>query len=106
MTTFTRSQAIDSVLTDAVTSGALPHVVAVAADQDGIVYEGAAGPRAPDEEGSVDIDTPFRIMSMTKAVVTVAALQLAEERKLDIDAPVEEYCPEFAEIQLLECIDD
>jgi methyl acetate hydrolase len=106
MTTSTRSQAIDTVLADAVVSGALPHVVAVAADRDGIVYEGAAGPRAPGEDGSVDIDTPFRIMSMTKPVVTVAALQLAEERKLDIDAPVEEYCPEFAEIGLLERIED
>ena len=43
-------------------------------------------------------DTPLRIMSMTKLVVTVAALQLAEQRKLDLDAPVEEYCPEFAEL--------
>ena len=43
---------------------------------------------------------------MTKPVVTVAALQLAEQRKLDIDAPVEEYCPEFASIGLLERIED
>jgi CubicO group peptidase (beta-lactamase class C family) len=105
MTTSTRSQAIDGVLAEAVASGAVPHVVAVAADDDGIVYEGASGPRAPGEDGRIDIDTPFRIMSMTKPVVTVAALQLAEQRKLDIDAPVEEYCPEFAQIQLLERID-
>jgi CubicO group peptidase (beta-lactamase class C family) len=45
-------------------------------------------------------------MSMTKPVVTVSALQLAEQRKLDIDAPVEEYCPEFAAIGLLERIED
>ncbi|MGZ4177626.1 MAG: serine hydrolase domain-containing protein [Solirubrobacteraceae bacterium] len=106
MTTSTRSQAIDDVLAQAVTSGALPQVVAIAADRDGIVYEGAAGARAPGEDGTVDIDTPFRIMSMTKPVVTVAALQLAEQYKLDIDAPVEEYCPEFAEIPLLERIED
>jgi CubicO group peptidase (beta-lactamase class C family) len=57
MTTSTSSQTMDTVLSDAVTSGAVPHVVAVAADRDGIVYEGASGPRAPGEDGSVDIDT-------------------------------------------------
>jgi methyl acetate hydrolase len=113
MTTSTSCAAIDDVLARAVASGAVPHVVAVAADRDGIVYEGAAGPprsRSADSEGEgegvVDIDTPLRIMSMTKPVVTVTALQLAEQYKLDVDAPVEEYCPEFSEIQLLERIED
>ena len=106
MSTSTRSQAIDAVLADAVSAGAVPNVVAVAADRDDVIYQGAAGPRAPGEEATVNGDTPLRIMSMTKPVVTVAALHLAEQRKLDIDAPVEEYCPEFAAIGLLERIDD
>ena len=42
------ASAIDRVLSDAVASGAVPHVAAVVADRDGIVYEGAAGPRAVD----------------------------------------------------------
>ncbi len=90
----------------AVASDAVPLAVAVAADRDGVIYEGASGPRAPGEAGTVDADTPLRIMSMTKPVVTVAALQLAEQRKLDIDAPVEEDCPEFARLELLERIAD
>ncbi len=106
MSTSTRSQAIDAVLADAVAAGAVPNVVAVAADRDGVIYEGASGTRAPGEDTAVDADTPVRIMSMTKPVVTVAALHLAEQRKLDIDAPVEEYCPEFAAIGLLERIED
>ncbi|MFZ1994240.1 MAG: serine hydrolase domain-containing protein [Solirubrobacteraceae bacterium] len=106
MSTSTRSRAIDAVLADAVASGAVPNVVAVAADRDGVIYEGAAGPRAPGQDRTVDVDTPLRIMSMTKPVVTVTALRLAEQRKLDIEAPVEEYCPEFAAIGLLERIDD
>jgi methyl acetate hydrolase len=106
MSTSTRCRAIDAVLGDAVASGAVPNVVAVAADREGVIYEGAAGPRTPGEDSTVDADTPLRIMSMTKPVVTVAALQLSEQRKLDIDAPVEEYCPEFAAIGLLERIED
>ena len=106
MTTSTRSQAIDAVLAEAVASGEVPAVVAVAADRDGVIYEGAAGPRAPGEEATVDADTPLRIMSMTKPVVTVAALVLAEQCKIDIDAPVEEYCPEFAALGVLDRIED
>ena len=97
--------AIDEVLEQAVDSGAVPNVVAIAADRDGIIYEGGAGPRAPGESGTVDADTRFRIMSMTKMVATVAALQLAEQSKLDLDAPVEEYCPDFAQVQVLERVD-
>jgi len=106
MSTSTRSQAIDAVLADAVSSGAVPNVVAIAADRDGVIYEGGVGPRAPGEDTTVGADTPLRIMSMTKPVVTVAALHLAEQRKLDIDAPVEEYCPEFDALGLLERIED
>jgi methyl acetate hydrolase len=106
MSTSTRSYAIDAVLAEAVASGAVPNAVAMAADRDGVIYEGATGPLAPGEDATVDIDSPLRIMSMTKPVVTVAALALAEQRKVDIDAPVEEYCPEFAAIGLLERIED
>jgi CubicO group peptidase (beta-lactamase class C family) len=106
MTTSTRLQPIDAVLAEAVASGTVPNVVAVAANRDGVIYEGAAGPRTPGEDVTMDVDTPLRIMSMTKPVVTVAALALAEQRKVDIDAPVEEYCPEFAGLGLLERIED
>ena len=106
MSTSTRTRVIDDVLAEAVAAGAVPNVVAIAADREGIIYEGAVGPRAPGETDTLDGDTPFRIMSMTKPVVTVAALQLSEQLKLDIDAPVEEYCPEFAEVQLLAGVQD
>jgi methyl acetate hydrolase len=98
--------AINEVLEQAVAAGSVPNVVAIAADREGIIYEGGAGPRVPGESGTVDGNTRFRIMSMTKMVATVAALQLMEQSKLDINAPVEEYCPEFAKVQVLERIDD
>ena len=39
------SSSIDKVLQDAVDAGAVPRVAAIAADRNGIIYEGAAGPR-------------------------------------------------------------
>jgi methyl acetate hydrolase len=96
---------IDDVLQGAVDSGAVPNVAAIAADRKGIIYEGAAGPRVAGESEPVTVDTHFRIMSMTKMVATVAALQLMERGQLDFDAPIERYCPEWADLQVLEGFD-
>ncbi len=95
------SSAIDQVLDDAVQSGGVPHVVAIAADRDGVIYQGAAGPREVGEDEPASPDTVFRIMSMTKMPCTVLALQAMEQGILDLDAPVANYCPEFAEVQVL-----
>lgn len=100
-----RSAAVDQVLQDAVAAGVAPNVVAIAADRDGIIYEGAAGDRIAGTDDPVTADTHFRIMSMTKLVATTAALQLVEQGTLDLDAPVDTYCPEFAEVQVLEGFD-
>jgi methyl acetate hydrolase len=88
--------AIDEVLRAAVESGGAPQVAAIAADRNGVIYAGAAGPRAAGESEPVTVDTLFRIMSMTKMPCTVAALQQLEQGKLDLDAPVTEYCSSSA----------
>jgi methyl acetate hydrolase len=100
--------ALDAVLADAVRDGAVPSVVAVAAGRHGVIYTGAAGSPVPDrpDSGTVGLDTVFRIASMTKLVVSVVALQLAEEGKLDLTAPVADYCPAFADLRVLEAIRD
>ncbi|HEY0937438.1 MAG TPA: serine hydrolase domain-containing protein [Trebonia sp.] len=97
--------AIDRVLKDAVDAGAVPHVAAIAADADGVFYEAGFGPRVAGQDGEVTPATEFGIMSMTKMVATVAALQLVEQGKLDLDAPVDTYRPEFAEVKVLDGFD-
>jgi len=96
---------VDDVLQAAVDSGDVPCVVAMAGDRDGVIYEGAAGERAPGSGEPVGPDTTFRIASMTKMVATVAALQLVERGTLDLDDDVETYLPEFGELQVLEGFD-
>jgi methyl acetate hydrolase len=96
---------VDEVLEGAVERGDVPHVVAMAADEDGVIYEGAAGERAPGTGEPVTPDTMFRIASMTKKVATVAALQLVERGDLDLDEPVETYVPDFGQLQVLEGFD-
>ena len=106
MSSAINGSAIDKVLRDAVAAGAVPHVAAIAADRDGIIYEGGAGPRTAGESNdAVTTSTVFHIMSMTKMVATTAALQQAERGELNLDAPVDTYRPEFAEVQVLEGFD-
>src|SRR5215207_11544543 len=96
---------VDDVLHVADDNGDVPGVVAMAGDRDGVIYEGAAGERAPASGEMVGPDTTFRIASMTKMVATVAALQLVERGQLDLDEPIETYRPEWGELQVLEGFD-
>ncbi|MFQ5817605.1 MAG: serine hydrolase domain-containing protein [Terriglobia bacterium] len=66
-----------------------------------IVVEGelryANGFGMADVENSVRVTstTVFRIASITKPMTATAVLQLAERGKLDLDAPIQTYCPTF-----------
>ena len=79
---------IDGVLKPAVDAKEAPGVVAMAATDKGLLYEGAFGVRAIDASTAMTLDTYFRIASLTKAVTSVAAMQLVEQGKLKLDEPV------------------
>jgi hypothetical protein len=60
-----------------------------------ILYSGAFGTR--DSSGvPVAADSIFAIASMTKAITTVAALQLVEQGKVKLDEPVSQHLPQLA----------
>ncbi|HEY2186009.1 MAG TPA: serine hydrolase domain-containing protein, partial [Xanthobacteraceae bacterium] len=79
---------IDSMLRAATHGGELPGVVALAATDNDIVYEGVFGMRRLHDQPPMTRDTVFRIASMVKLITSVAALQLVEQDKLSLDAPV------------------
>src|ERR1700722_8127413 len=56
-----------------------------------------------DEEAGIPMarDTLFRIASMTKPIVSVAALMLVEEGKLRLGEPVDKFLPELAKCKVL-----
>ena len=96
---------IDELLQAAVARADVPGVVALAAGDDGVIYEGAAGSRTVDAGDPITPDTMLRVASMTKMVTTTAALQLRERGSLDLAAPVQDYRPEFADLQVLDGFD-
>lgn len=85
--------ALDTILADAVASGAMPAAAAIVVDRDGVLYSGAVG---------VEPDTIFRYASLTKAVASIAALQLIEQGRLSLDDEVATHLPEFGKVQVLD----
>ena len=60
-----------------------------------LAHSGAAGVRDTVSNTPVDVDTVFRIASMTKSFTAVAILKLRDEGKLSLDDPAERYVPEL-----------
>jgi methyl acetate hydrolase len=96
---------IDAVLRSATDRGDVPGVVAMAANRDGVVYQGAFGRRALPGGAAMTPDTVFWIASMTKAITSTAAMQLVEQGKLALDEPITAVLPELATLQVLEGLD-
>src|SRR3546814_4289657 len=71
-------------------------------DRNKTLYEGAFGRRALDGEVPMTLDTVGLIASMTKALTSVAALQLLEQGKLDLDSPASKWLPALADVQVLD----
>jgi methyl acetate hydrolase len=91
---------IDAALSAAV-AGGVPGVVAMAADAGGKIYEGAFGVRRLGGAAAMTLDTVFRIASMTKAITSVAAMQLVEQGKLSLDGPAPAIDPALSSPQVL-----
>src|SRR5215472_2506268 len=97
---------IDTALRQATEHRDVPGVVAVAANDKGVIYEGAFGTRNLAQGPAMTLDTIFRLASMTKAVTSVAAMQLVEQGRLQLDQPIGNVLPELSAPQVLDGFDD
>jgi CubicO group peptidase (beta-lactamase class C family) len=93
-----RLERITAVITADVERGAIPGAVLAIARSGRIGYAEAIGYRDREAGAALQLDSIFRIASMTKPMTSVAAMMLGEEGRLDIGAPVAEYIPEFKEL--------
>ena len=80
-------------LGESVENGAVHGVIAAAATDKGMIFEGAAG--------GLKTNSVIWIASMTKAITGAAAMQLVERGKLSLDAPAADVLPEIAKKQVL-----
>jgi CubicO group peptidase (beta-lactamase class C family) len=101
----TQTSHIDALLHEATNVGEVPGVVALAATDNGIFYEGAFGRRRLGEAATMTRDTVFGVASMVKLITSVAALQLIEQNKLSLDAPVPDIDQVIGAPQVLDGFD-
>lgn len=89
--------AIDVLAEKAVRDGKTPGAVVIVGHKGKTVYRKAFGHRAlQPEKIPMTEDTIFDLASLTKAVATTTAImQLSEQGKLNIEAPVSKYWPAF-----------
>ena len=65
-----------------------------------VIFDEGFGVQGPGQTAPVTDETIFRVFSMTKPIVSVTAMTLVEQGKLDIDAPVSRYLPEYANLRV------
>ncbi len=77
----------------------------MAATRDRILYQGAFAKADVGQARPMTADALFRIASMTKAVTSVAAMQLYEQGRFALDDPADKYLSEMANLAVFESFD-
>ena len=67
-----------------------------------IIYAKAFGERGVDDSKTLKMDDLFRIYSMTKPIVAVAAMQLYEKGMFHLSDPISKFLPELAELSVMD----
>ncbi|MGB3466395.1 MAG: serine hydrolase domain-containing protein [Cyclobacteriaceae bacterium] len=96
---------IETIVNEYVDKKAIPGATILIARNGKILYEKAFGYDDITTQTPMRTDHIFRVASMTKPIVSAAALQLYEEGKLKPDDKLSQYIPEFANVRVLDSFD-
>ena len=86
---------IRDVLKGEIDQGKLPGTVVMVARKGKLAYADAVGLQDKAAGKAMALDSVFRIYSMTKPLVSVAAMMLVEDGKLQLTDPVSKFLPAF-----------
>ncbi len=98
-------QPIDLLLESSVKSGDIPGVIAIAANSDGVIYQGVFGKSDISSNSDMSIDSILQIYSMTKPITSVAIMQLVHKGDVELDVAAAEYLPMLESAQVLDGFD-
>ena len=97
-----RLQKIDDFISKYMDEGTMPGGVFLIARKGKVAYFKSHGYLDTSEVTRYEQSDIFRLASMTKAVTTVAILQLYENGKLGLDDPIHHYIPAFEKMEVLD----
>lgn len=92
---------IAETLTLAIEKHAVPGAVALVVDRRGPIHQCACGVADLVTRRPMTMDAMFRIASMTKAVASVALMQLVEQGEVELDDAVAKFVPEVADLPVV-----
>jgi CubicO group peptidase (beta-lactamase class C family) len=91
---------LGKVLSGEVANGRLPGAVALIARRGRVGFFESFGRRDPASGAPMATDAIFRIYSMTKPIVSVAAMMLWEEGRFLLSDPIGKYLPELTDLKV------
>jgi CubicO group peptidase (beta-lactamase class C family) len=91
---------IEAVTQKHIESGTVPGAVMLVARRGKIAWYKTLGFRDRAAQDSMRPDSIFRIYSMTKPIVSVAAMMLVEEGRMQVSDPVSKYLPEIGNMKV------
>src|SRR6185295_10282258 len=91
---------VDAVVEEMIGARKLAGAIVLVAKDGQVVFSGSYGKMDLEAGTAMRPDAIFRIYSMTKAIVTAAALQLVDDGKLKLDAPIGESIPELRDLKV------
>lgn len=90
------SDRVTAVLNRALTDSAFPGAIAIIGNREGVLLERAVGRLDWADSTAPDVHTLWDMASLTKVVaLTSVMMKLVEDGRLNLDAPVQRYIPEF-----------
>lgn len=96
---------VEEILEDAVANRTVPGAAFIVTGPTGDAVQVTAGTLRVDGDAPVTTTTMFRLMSMTKPLASVGALQLIERGRLRLDQEVVSVLPAWGELKLLDGFD-
>jgi CubicO group peptidase (beta-lactamase class C family) len=91
---------IHDALQQNIVDGKLAGTVVLVARKGKLIYADAAGFQDKEEGKPMALDSIFRIYSMTKPLVSVAAMMLVEDGKIELTDPISKFFPAFKSQQV------
>jgi serine beta-lactamase-like protein LACTB, mitochondrial len=94
------AEAIDAIraaVTDEMSRVGIPGLSLAVAEAGQVRFEAGFGVADVENEVPARPETVYRLASVSKPMTAVAVLKLAQDGRLDLDAPVTRYCTEFPE---------
>lgn len=87
---------IDSIIHAEIAQNNIAGGVAYVFHNNKVIYDKAYGYANLTSQTPMSVNSIFRIASQTKAIVSIAFLQLVEKGKIGLDDPIEKYIPAFS----------